>query len=122
MKTVINEHGCTTHPYGEPSLDVTVPFTVNGQNVTEQLTQLTVANLNLSLKVEELQNSVVLLQNLLKTTQEALETRLATLAQLAATPSTSDTTTVSSPTPKNGKKTTAKTTSETTSETTTTTA
>jgi hypothetical protein len=37
MKTVINEHGCTTHPHGSPSLEVTVPLTVQGVNILEEL-------------------------------------------------------------------------------------
>jgi hypothetical protein len=117
MKTVINEHGCTTHPYGEPSLDVTVPFTVNGQNVTEQLTQLTVANLKLRLKVEELQNSLETLQKLLKTTEEALETRFASLS-VAATVKTEEQTAAAA---KNGKKPAVKTTSDSSTESATTT-
>lgn len=99
MKTVINEHGCTTHPYGEPSLDVTVPFTVNGQNVTEQLAQLTVANLNLNLKVEELKTA---LEALTKTTQEALANLSSQVATKQQQPQ--EETVVA----KNGKKPTAK--------------
>ena len=71
MKTTINDHGCTTHPYGEPSLEVTVPVVINGTNVTEKLTQLTVANLNLNMKVEELEQVLTSLQSLVKTLQES---------------------------------------------------
>ena len=122
MKTVINESGCTTHPYGEPSLDVTVPLTVNGHDVTEKLTQLTVANLKLSMKVEELETSLELLQKLLKTTQEALETRLTALSQVIGVASVSKTEEpIIAATPKNGKKTTTKPTTESSTETITTT-
>lgn len=74
MKTTINDHGCTTHPYAEPSLEVTVPVVINGTNVTEKLTQLTVANLNLNMKVEELEQALTSLQSLVKALQESQAT------------------------------------------------
>jgi hypothetical protein len=40
MKTTINEQGCTTHPYGSPSLEVTVPVTIQGVNILEELLYL----------------------------------------------------------------------------------
>lgn len=100
MKTIINEHGCTTHPYGEPNLEVTVPLVVNGTNVTDKLTQLTVANLNLSMKVEELEQVVVSLQALAKVLQESQ-----TVKSDIVTPTTEESVV------KNGKKSTTKPTS-----------
>ena len=58
MKTTINEHGCTTHPYGEPSVEITVPMTVQGVNLGEQVSQQSVGLLQLSLQMESLHSRI----------------------------------------------------------------
>ena len=58
MKTTINEHGCTTHPYGEPSVEITVPMTLQGVNLGEQVSQQSVGLLQLSLQMESLHSRI----------------------------------------------------------------
>lgn len=58
MKTIIDEHGCTTHPHGGPSLEITVPVTVNGTNLTKQISQQSIGLLQLTLQVESLHSRI----------------------------------------------------------------
>jgi phage shock protein A len=58
MKTIIDEQGCTTHPYNEPSLEVTVPMTVQGVNLSKQVSQQSIGLLQLSLQVESLHSRI----------------------------------------------------------------
>ena len=58
MKTTIDEHGCTTHPHGAASLEITVPMTIQGVNLSEQVSQQSVGLLQLSLQVESLHSRI----------------------------------------------------------------
>lgn len=122
MKTIINEHGCTTHPHGEPMLEVNVPLIVNGCGITEQLTQLAVANLNTSMKIEELEQTVVSLQAILKTLQETFEANFKVMQDSLETKSIAVENSISSeeisPAVKSGRKSTKSNVTETNSTTT----
>ena len=51
MKTVIDHNGCATYPYGSPSLDITVPMSLQGVDVLLAIKALTDRVSELELKL-----------------------------------------------------------------------
>ena len=59
MKTIINSHGCSTHPNESPALEIDVPTTVQGVDFLEELRLLQTAVEGLAATVASLKQSLV---------------------------------------------------------------
>jgi hypothetical protein len=63
MRTLIDHNGCATYPYGSPSLDVTVPTTLQGVDVLTVIKALTERVTELELKLAALSAPQALVQS-----------------------------------------------------------